>query len=127
MKKYILFIIGLLLGVNINTNAQGVTKVGTTAAGFLLIDVGPRATAMGSANVSVANDASAMYWNPAGIAKVDNFDVLFTNTKWIADLSLNYAGAVLPLGDVREYRCQCYVFNNGSNGAHNNHTAGRHW
>lgn len=97
MKKYI--IIALLLVFNVQYYAQGVTKVGTTAASFLVIDVGPRATAMGSAYVSIANDATAMYWNPAGIANVNGFEATFINSRWIADLSFNYAGAVLSLGN----------------------------
>ncbi len=98
MKKYIIVILGLVLVCNPNLQAQGVTKVGTTAASFLGIDVGPRASAMGSAYVSVANDASSMYWNPAGIAKLNNVDAMFSNSRWIADLSFNYAGVVMPLG-----------------------------
>ena len=74
MKKSILVILGLLLIVQLDVNAQGVTKVGTTAAGFLGIDMGARGTAMGSAYVSVANDVSAMYWNPAGIARITDFE-----------------------------------------------------
>ena len=98
MRKYILIILGVLV-CGAQLYAQGVTKTGTTAAGFLAIDVGSRGTAMGSAYVSVVNDATAMYWNPAGIARLENFQATFSNTKWIADLSLNYAGAVLPLGN----------------------------
>jgi hypothetical protein len=100
MRTLLFVILGMLLIVQVSVQAQGVTKTGTTAAGFLGIDMGPRGTAMGSAYVSVANDVSAMYWNPAGIARIDGFEASFTNTKWIADLSLNYAGAVMPLGDV---------------------------
>jgi hypothetical protein len=100
MRKYILLIIGVLLIWVAQTQAQGVTKAGTTAAPFLVIDVGPRGTGMGGAYVSLANDATAMYWNPAGIAKINNFDATFSSSRWIADLSLNYAGAVLGLGDL---------------------------
>lgn len=99
MKKYIQLVIGLLIVFNIQNYAQGVTKVGTTAASFLVIDVGPRATAMGSAYVALANDATAMYWNPAGIANINNFEATFTNSRWLADLSFNYAGAVVSLGN----------------------------
>ena len=41
------------------------TKVGTTAAPFLGIAVGARALGMGSAFVSVADGAGAIFWNPA--------------------------------------------------------------
>ncbi|MDZ7262731.1 MAG: PorV/PorQ family protein, partial [candidate division KSB1 bacterium] len=84
---------------NAPVQARSVTKVGTTAASFLGIDVGSRGTGMGSAYVSIANDAPAMYWNPAGIARLNNFVATFSTTKWIADLSFNYAGAVLALGN----------------------------
>ncbi len=75
-----------------------VTKTGTTAAKFLSIGIGPRANAMGAAYSSVANDASAMYWNPAGIAQVDGYQAIFTYTKLFADVNLNYFGVVIPTG-----------------------------
>jgi hypothetical protein len=99
MKNTIVLCMGLLIVGNSTLLAQGgVTKVGTSAAKFLSIDVGPQATAMGSAYVSVANDISAMYWNPAGVALMNNFEAGFSSSKWIADISFNYAGAVLPIG-----------------------------
>ncbi|MGD8782199.1 MAG: PorV/PorQ family protein [Ignavibacteria bacterium] len=98
MRKYFQLVLCLLLAFSIQYQAQ-VTKVGTTAGSFLAIDIGPRGTGMGSAFVSIADDATAMYWNPAGIANVENFETTFLNSKWIADLSLNYAGAVLSLGN----------------------------
>lgn len=100
MSKFILFLSALLLISYSQIIAQGITKKGTTAAAFLGIDVGPRAAAMGSSFVSVANDATAMYWNPAGISQIDNFNATFSNTKWIADLSFNFAGLVFPLEGI---------------------------
>jgi hypothetical protein len=100
MRKFILFLLALFLISYSQIFAQGVTKKGTTAAAFLGIDVGPRAIAMGSSFVSVANDATAMYWNPAGISHMDNFNATFSNTKWIADLSFNFAGIVFPLEGI---------------------------
>jgi hypothetical protein len=100
MKTYISIILGALLLFNVQFYAQSVTKVGTTSASFLGIDVGPRGTGMGGAFVSVVDDATAMYWNPAGVAGLRDFQATFSNTKWIADLSFNYAGLVLPLGNL---------------------------
>ncbi|HVO74729.1 MAG TPA: PorV/PorQ family protein, partial [Ignavibacteriaceae bacterium] len=103
MTKNILLLMALLLISYSSIIGQGVTKKGTTAAAFLGIDVGPRAVAMGSSYVSVANDVTAMYWNPAGISNIDNFNAAFSNTKWIADLSFNYAGIVFPLEGVGKF------------------------
>jgi len=76
--------------------ATEVSKTGTTAAKFLNMGVGPRTVAMGGAYAAIDNDVSAMYWNPAGIAKVNQFQGLFTQTNWIADINLNYIGLVVP-------------------------------
>ncbi|NOZ61651.1 MAG: UPF0164 family protein [Calditrichaeota bacterium] len=73
-------------------------KTGTTAAQFLKIDAGARATAMGGAFSSIASDASALYWNPAGIALLDEPEVTFTYTNWIMDINHGFTGAVIPLG-----------------------------
>lgn len=80
--------------------SQQVTKVGTTAAKFLSIPVGARAVGMGGAFVAVANDASAMYWNPSGLAKLTQSEAIFTHANWIADISFNYGGVVIPLREL---------------------------
>ena len=70
------------------------SKVGTTIANFLKIGVGPRAVAMGSAFSAVANDASAVYWNPAGIIYVDRSDLFTGYMDWIMDLELHQVSFV---------------------------------
>jgi hypothetical protein len=49
-----------------------VTRRGSTAGAMLEIGVGARAEAMGGAFVAIAEDPSALYWNPAGITKLKN-------------------------------------------------------
>ena len=53
------------------------TNVATTGASFLEIGSGAKSLSMGSAFVSVANDVSALYWNPAGIVNLDRPSVQF--------------------------------------------------
>ena len=77
-----------------------VSKRGTTAAPFLTISEGARATAMGSAFVAVADDRSAFFWNPAGLAKLKGVGVIFDHTNWIADVAYNYVAASYNLGDM---------------------------
>lgn len=97
MKK-IIVVVMMILGLVLQAGA--VTKVGTTAAGFLNIDVGSRALGMGGAYVAVADDITAMYWNPAGVARIDKAQTAFSHTKWIADVNFNYAAIVVPLGNI---------------------------
>ncbi|HOT96246.1 MAG TPA: hypothetical protein PLG50_11535 [bacterium] len=56
---FILFLMALLSGTT-------ALQAGEYAADFTRIGVGARAMAMGGAQVAIANDASASYWNPAG-------------------------------------------------------------
>jgi len=78
--------------------AQEFEKVGTIGGQFLKIGIGARATAMGSAFVSVANDASAVYWNPAGVARLQKNIISLNHTAWIADISLTQAAYVFHIG-----------------------------
>lgn len=78
----------------------GQSKVGSTAAPFLTIGVGPRATAMGGAYIATANDVTSLYWNPAGIARSEASGAMFSYSDWLADIKYNWAGAMLNLGGM---------------------------
>lgn len=75
-------------------------NVGTTAASFLEVEVGSRAIGMGGAFVAVANDVSALYWNPAGIARLSHGEVIFEQIDWLVDISFNHFGVVVPIGHL---------------------------
>ena len=77
---------------------RSVTKRGTTAAEFLSIPVGARATAMGNAFSASANDATSIYWNPAGLASIDNRAFSAEYATWLAEIDFNYVAVVLPTG-----------------------------
>ena len=49
---------------------------GTTAANFLKIGIGARGVAMEGAFTTLANDGTALYWNPAGLAQIDETEIL---------------------------------------------------
>ena len=72
-------------------------KVGTYALQFLKIPVSARATGMGSAFTAVANDATATYWNPAGMVDMTRTEVSLNQTWWPADIGLSYATAAFNL------------------------------
>jgi len=75
------------------------SKVGTTAANFLTIPVGARATGMGSAFVAVANDVSSVFWNPAGLSWIEKNELNISYSEWLVNTKHNWVAFGLKLGD----------------------------
>jgi hypothetical protein len=99
MKNLVIFVLACILILSLFCYGAEVSKTGTTAATFLKIDVGSRAIGMGGAFVAIAEDATSMYWNPGGLARVDNFETVFCHNRWIADITFNYAAVALPVSN----------------------------
>jgi hypothetical protein len=104
-KSHLLCILLLAVGSAssqyfVSSFISDVSKVGTTACPFLTIGVGARANAMGGAFTSVANDVTALYWNPAGLARLSSNQLALIHCKWIADLNHDYLGTAFSLGNL---------------------------
>ena len=98
MRKYLIPAVVLaVLGLCLPAHAQ-FAKVGTVGLKFLDIGVGGRALAMGEAYAAVANDASAIFWNPAGTANIKSGEVFAGYTNWPADISLYSVAMVKKTG-----------------------------
>ena len=74
-----------------------VSNVATTAASFLDIGIGARSLSMGGAFVAIADDPTALYWNPAGIVSIKSPMAHFYHSPWIADVQFNHSAVVVPL------------------------------
>jgi hypothetical protein len=68
--------------------AQTGAKIGLS---YLKIGVDARAAAMGDAHTSVAKDASATFWNPAGLAGSGNNSIVLMHNSWLQDLNHEFA------------------------------------
>ncbi len=75
----------------------GDQRVGTSSATFLRIGIGARATGLGESFVAVANDPSAIYWNPAGLASLQRSEVLLSHIDWPADIHYEHVAYVEPV------------------------------
>ena len=104
MKNRFIIILLIILAYSASLFAQqfvsDVSKKGTSAAPFLSIGQGARATSMGGAFIGVSDDPSAIYWNPAGLAKLSGVQVIFDHTNWIADINYNFLSASYNVGDL---------------------------
>jgi len=71
---------------------------GTTGANFLKIGVGARAAALGDAFTVIVDDSTSLYWNPAGLAKMEKGQLSATYNVWFAGINQGYLGIGFPLG-----------------------------
>jgi hypothetical protein len=69
-----------------------------SAALFLEMGAGARAAALGGAVTAHVSDATAAYWNPAGLAHVNGWDLAGTHTEWLQDIRYEHAAIVRNRG-----------------------------
>ena len=95
--KRILFVSFLLLGLS--ASGGWATKY---AGEFMALGVGARALGMGGAFVSLADDATAAYWNPAGIIQATSREASFMHSETFGSLvKYDYAAGILPAVKLR--------------------------
>lgn len=106
IRKKLLSLSLALLVLPLCANAQ----VGITSVPFLQIEPDSRAAGMGNTGVAIADNASAVFWNPAGLAFQRGTQVSITHSEWLpkfnADLFYDYLVG------------RSYIENFGTLGAH---------
>ena len=83
--------IALMLLVSLSGSAAAY-EPGTAGLLFLRLGVGERAAAMGEAYTALANDATALYWNPAGLASLENTQLHLMHNEWLSSVRQEFAG-----------------------------------
>lgn len=98
MNRHILScILILVISVLANHPLQAQSKVGTSAASFLGISVGMKATAMGSAFTAVADDPSAIHWNPGAISRYPGTAIYATVSNYLVESQHTWVGVKVSL------------------------------
>ena len=97
-KVFAITLVLVLLCLPISVLGQ--SKVGT--AGMVFLDIAPsaRVAGMGGAFVAIANDASALYYNPAGVAWLNSKQFVATHTNYPADIKHDYLAYVHPISPL---------------------------
>jgi long-subunit fatty acid transport protein len=72
---------------------------GTESLQFLNIKPSARATSLGDSFVSMANDASATFYNPAGLVQLDNMEISLMHMVYLAETGYEFGSITVPLGD----------------------------
>lgn len=94
IKQFTLILLSLFIFLP-QTNAQ--TVISKYAGEFMAIGVGGRPLAMGGAFVAVANDITAGYYNPAGLAQINYPQVALMHDERFGNLvNYDYAAVAIP-------------------------------
>ena len=95
-----LLLLGVSVALALPAAAQS-TKTPKYSNEFLNLGVGARALGMGKVQVSLADDATAGYWNPAGLAnQTHKYDGVLMHSELFSGVVKNdYAAFSMPLDD----------------------------
>jgi len=115
MKKTFL-ILTVLIWIG---SLASVFAAGKTSGNFLKIGVGGRPVGMGEAYTALANDASAAYWNPAGLGEQEALEIFSMHSNWLVDTSFQYLGFAFPFRDMGALGLSYRVLNYGNIPAYN--------
>ncbi len=74
------------------------TAYGTTSAEFLLLGAGARGAALGGSFAAIADDATALYWNPAGVALMTRPSLAVSTYDYLVNTRYNWIGIAFPFG-----------------------------
>lgn len=97
MKK--LLIIFTVLVFFSSLYAGDVARKGTTGADQLLIPVGARGIATGGAMLASLTGLESVYYNPAGLARGEGAEAMFSYMSYLADINISYFAVASNLGD----------------------------
>jgi len=78
------------------------TKAQTFSNEFLAIGIGARAQGLASTQVSIVDDLTAGYWNPAALSKVKSFELSYMHSEYFGGIGkFDYGGIALPLKNAK--------------------------
>jgi hypothetical protein len=96
VRSALVLVLILLLPLSAE-GAQIFEKVGTLGGQSLKIGVGARAAAMGDAYTAISDDATAVYWNPAGIARLSGQSITLNHAAWPANILFDQGAYVFNI------------------------------
>jgi hypothetical protein len=99
IQKNNIFKFGTALLVLVSLALSQGARNGTEAASQLLIHQGARYLS-GGGSAATVNGLESAYWNPAGLAKGQGVNVIFSNRTYLAGMNVNFFGASLNVGKL---------------------------
>jgi|GEM_PF-974621 len=78
--------------------ALAFSEAGYTSANFLQIGEGARAAALADSFTALSDDATAVFWNPAGIDQAQGTQFSLTHTQWLQNVDIETLALSQNLG-----------------------------
>lgn len=105
LSKNIVVALGLALVASTSMSGLSHAAFGESAAGtktgqFLKLPVGAKAIGMGEAYTAVADDANAIYYNVAGIARLEKKSAEYMFSKYVEETSYHWVGFAMPISET---------------------------
>ncbi len=98
MKGFMRLIAVATVGLVCSSGLSAAGK-GTSGGQFLRIDAGARGAAMSGAISPVIDDATAIYYNPAGMSRMDQREVEVAYNAYFKDTASQFAGYAQPTAE----------------------------
>ncbi len=99
LKKYHFILLILVVAIwqfplwsQVDTEFADFNRAGKTIYNFLRVEQGARAVALGGAFTPIADDANAVFYNPAGLTQIASMGYAISYADWLVD-SKFYSGA----------------------------------
>ncbi|MBU0474744.1 MAG: PorV/PorQ family protein [Bacteroidetes bacterium] len=105
-KNYFIIFVFLL---TVQVIAQN-PNLGTSGAQFLEIPVGARGAALGGAYIGLADDITAVFWNPAGVANIASNAAHFSYMRWFDMFDYNAVAVGFNVKDIGAFSVSAVVF-----------------
>ena len=100
VKLAVLLLVGACL-VYSSVFAGNKSRIGTAGAQELLIPVGAQGLALGGSALSSVTGVEALYWNPAGLARMPgSAEAMFSQMSYIADIGVTYGAVGIKAGSM---------------------------
>lgn len=99
----------ICLSGNFNNSA-----IATTSAQFLKLAVGARGVALGEAYSAMVDDASSLYWNPAGLVRIKSRSVVLMHAFYFGSTSFDYMAYSQKEGDLGAWGISVQYMDSGS-------------
>ncbi|MCH9031251.1 MAG: PorV/PorQ family protein [candidate division Zixibacteria bacterium] len=98
IQSFSILAFSLLLSISVIHADEFNPRVGTRAFTFLKSPIGARAVAMGGAFTGLADDESALYYNPAGTVSQNGSRLIIGYQNFMAGIQKGFLGYIKPLG-----------------------------